>query len=122
MELEIIYNDNTVLTFGKYKFTRLGLVDPAYLLFIYKQKNYLDKCIKDVALKKYIEDNIERIVNGMYGYVNDDNACKKITYANEKIAKSVLNDISIVKQDHKKPVRAYQCDKCTGWHLTSKPQ
>jgi uncharacterized protein YjhX (UPF0386 family) len=24
-------------------------------------------------------------------------------------------------QENKKPVRAYECEKCSGWHLTSIP-
>lgn len=34
-----MYNDNTILTFGKHKFVRLSRVPPEYLLKMYEKKN-----------------------------------------------------------------------------------
>lgn len=47
--------------------------------------------------------------------------CAKITYPNKVEAKFELKNIRECKQKHKKPIRAYECPICSGWHLTSKP-
>ena len=47
--------------------------------------------------------------------------CDKIVFVSEKDAKDRIRKLSELKQDNKKPVRAYECEKCGGWHLTSIP-
>lgn len=113
------YEDNTILTFGKYKFLRLVNIPPSHLLKIYKNKSCRDK-----ELIKYIEDNLEKLIyresTGTH-HIIIEGVCEKITYPNEKEAKFKLAFITSVNQSHKKPTRAYECDKCGGWHLTSMP-
>lgn len=112
-----MYTDDTLLTFGKYKFVRLSRVPPEYLLKMYENKGYVNP-----ELKEYIESNVEKIIarrDGIIPTPNIERVCEKLTFASEKIAKANLRDIATVKQEHKKPVRVYECEKCGGWHLTS---
>lgn len=114
-----MYTDSTILSFGKYKFHKLGNIPPSYLLNIYNNKSF-----KDGDLLQYIEANLEKIQNMKEGRVeqvlsNSFFVCEKLTFATEKIAKQALKDIKNTPQKHKKPIRVYECDKCGGWHLTS---
>lgn len=114
-----MYTDETPLTFGKHKFVRLCRVPAEYLLNIYKTKN-----IKDKELIDYIEKNLEKIIARQEGKIiapKLEKTCEKITYISEKDAKFEINKIREKEQEHKKPVRAYECQKCGGWHLTSIP-
>lgn len=47
--------------------------------------------------------------------------CDKIAYYCKKVANDALKIIRETEQDHKKPVRSYECEKCSQWHLTSIP-
>ncbi len=112
-----MYTDDTILTVGKYKFVRLSRVPPEYLIERYERKDYSSR-----ELKEYIEANIEKIKARQAGLIPTPEIvlpCEKITYASEKIAKASLHFIEALKQEHKKPVRAYECKICGGWHLTS---
>ena len=113
------YDDNTILTFGKYKFTKLCRVPPDYLLSIYKDKNCPHKELVD-----YVHENIGRIMQRKRGEVPTPKLtmiCDKIPYPTEKAAKFEINRIKVLEQENKKPVRCYECDKCSAWHLTSIP-
>ena len=47
--------------------------------------------------------------------------CKgKIRYKSKKQAVAHLHNIQNYKVSHKIPVRAYKCEQCPYWHLTSK--
>ena len=48
-------------------------------------------------------------------------ATDKIVFASEKEAKQEIRRIRVLEQVNKKPVRAYECEKCGGWHTTSLP-
>lgn len=112
-----MYNDETILTFGKYKFIKLKRVPAEYLLAIYNNKSSDNN-----DLNNYIEHNLEKIFNkknGVIKYPEIEMTCQKITYPNEKEAKFRLSNISKIIQSNKKPIRAYECTKCGGWHLTS---
>lgn len=114
-----MYTDKTPLTFGKYKFVQLCRVPAEYLLNIYNAKNSKDK-----ELIEYIENNLEKIKARQEGKIITPElkkVCEKITYVSEKDAKYEINKIREKEQEHKKPVRAYECVKCSGWHLTSIP-
>jgi len=114
-----MYNDNTILTVGKYKFIALCRVPADFLLRMYTNKGYYN-----AELKEYIESNIEKIILRNEGLIITpplDFPCEKLFYANRKIAKGVLRKIASMKQEHKKPIRVYECEKCGGWHLTSMP-
>lgn len=112
------YTDYTILTFGKYKFTRLDRVPADYLLKIYENKN---KSNQD--LYNYVAENLEKIIMRESGIIESptlNSPCKKITYLNKKDANTVLAQIATTNQTHKKPIRSYECPLCSGWHLTSK--
>lgn len=44
--------------------------------------------------------------------------CGKICYS-KKDAQTALNYVKHTKEKHKLPIRAYYCDKCNSYHLTS---
>lgn len=114
-----MYADDTILTKGKYKFTALCRVPPEYLLNLHAKKNK-----SNPELYEYIEKNlsiIEARSNGALEIPELHIICKKIVYSSEKIAKAELKRISEMKNDHKIPIRSYQCEVCGGLHLTSKP-
>lgn len=48
-------------------------------------------------------------------------SCKKTTYANQKLANEDIERIQAKSTRDKKPMRAYQCNQCNLWHLTSTP-
>ena len=112
-----MYTDDTLLTFGKYKFTKLCRVPADYLYALYKNKSYYND-----ELKEYIINNLENIILRMEGILQSpplDFPCEKISYSKEKDAKQVLQKINVLEQVHKKPIRTYECEKCGQWHLTS---
>ena len=110
------YTDDTLLTTGKYSFTKLARVPAKYLLAIYKNKT-----IKDESLYSYIEENLERIKSRLNEPIPlpEIELCEKTTYFSIKEAKCALTIINQDEREHKKPVRVYECLKCGGWHLTS---
>lgn len=113
------YTDQTVLTFGKYKFASLCRVSPGYLLDIFKNKSYPNN-----DLKGYIENNIDLILSRERGTALIsvlELPCSKIQFATEALAKEELRRIQSLNQEGVKPVRAYECPQCSAWHLTKKP-
>lgn len=115
------YTDNSILTLGRYKFTSLFRVPAEYLLNIYYKENKNNK-YPDRELIAYIEKNLEKIKQRQeLGETVPvlERLCEKITFPSEKDAKYQIKQIREKEQKHKKPVRAYECEKCGGWHLTS---
>lgn len=55
-----------------------------------------------------------------YAYVRCDKT-GKVIYASEIDAKIHLSKITIEKYGQKRPRRAYKCQFCHKWHLTSQP-
>ena len=45
--------------------------------------------------------------------------CKKIAYSTEEFALYDLLKIKATVSKNKKPIRAYKCNICNNWHLTS---
>lgn len=45
--------------------------------------------------------------------------CKKVYFANENSAKFYIEKLNKTSLRKVKPVRAYLCEKCLNWHLTS---
>jgi hypothetical protein len=75
---------------------------------------------------QFIEDNKELLLTlGDKPMVEEvqvqTSDCAKTKYYSEKFAKEQLNKIINSKGEHKKPVRAYECEYCGQWHLTSMP-
>jgi hypothetical protein len=114
-----MYTDNSMLTTGKYKYISLCRVPPEYLLEIFKNKKHPNK-----ELLEYIENNMEKIKGRLIGEIPIPELvlpCEKIMYPSEKAAKTEIRRIEKLEQENKKPVRAYECEKCGAWHLTSIP-
>lgn len=114
----MIYNDNTLLTEGKFKFTSIQNTPANYLL---KQV----KITKDVLLRDYINKNYDALVIRNFHESSSrkiviDYHCNKNSYYSEKEAFKDLRRISKKNQENRKPVRIYLCD-CGAYHLTSKP-
>lgn len=116
MEFEQTYTDNTVLAHGKYKFTSLCRIPPEYLLSLHNNKQFHDQ-----ALVTYVANNLEKIKarrDGSMPTPELERVCTKIAFTKSD-AKKELKRIRDTSQDHKKPIRSYECDKCGWWHLTS---
>ena len=114
-----MYTDNTMLTYGKYRFVSLSQVPASYLLKIYTTDNKTD-----LELYAYVCYNIERIkARPQVPFIKKPlpSRCNKISYCSEKEAKFHLKQIAEREQDHRKPTRAYECSTCGGWHLTAIP-
>jgi len=45
--------------------------------------------------------------------------CKKVKFVNEQSALMYIKKVKETSVRDKKPVRAYLCEKCLAWHLTS---
>lgn len=45
--------------------------------------------------------------------------CTKVSFANEKYADFYINKLKKTSKRKVIPVRAYLCEKCFSWHLTS---
>ncbi len=135
------YNDNSMLTSGPYKFTRLINVPAVWLLGIYNkdQKSKIRKKGKhsDRQLIDYIERNLESIKNRVGKPIEENNGfghrrrgmatiqltcgvTDKLVFVSEKDARDELKKVKDTSSD-KKPVRFYECEHCSGWHLTSIP-
>ena len=112
------YTDDTILTYGQHKFTKLCRVPPDYLLNVLKNRP------SDTALCEYVRENIERIIQRRDGLIPTPQirpTCDKFVYLTKKEANAFLAKIADVEQYHKKPVRSYECEFCGFWHTTSRP-
>ncbi|WPU99056.1 hypothetical protein SNE26_23880 [Mucilaginibacter sp. cycad4] len=112
-----MYTDQTILSKGKYRFTALCRVPPAYLLNILQKKNK-----SDFELYEYVERNLSAIESRQNGSAQSPELileCSKVVYHSEKAAKAALQKIRNDDHDHIKPIRAYECQLCGGYHLTS---
>lgn len=116
-----MYTDDSILPRGKFKFRRLKDVPIKYLEGLAKSKGGGF----DPELIKYIAENIDRIREGFPKLVPViplvPFICEKKTYPTQADAKRALAKIRTDEGEHKKPIRTYECEKCSGWHLTSKP-
>jgi hypothetical protein len=115
LNLQLIYNEDTMLTKGRYKFVSLKNVPADYLLRIYNKKNKAD-----INLYHYVETHLEQIrAANIQEVVPVILSCDKHAFIDEKAAAVQLALIKLDKSAHKKPVRYYKCDKCAYYHLTS---
>jgi len=118
-----LYN-NWLIPFGKYKWTALCRLPSSYLLGIYGDKNTMNN---HPEIKSYIEENIEQLKQGngitkATGIPLVTMPCTKYLYLTEREASKELHRIQSTakSENEKKPIRYYYCEKCGGWHLTSK--
>jgi hypothetical protein len=115
-----MYTDNTIVQYGIYRYARLGQVGADILLQLYNVRQY-----PNPSFKEYIERNLAKLQQCVSGETNSTShtvvACKKVPYATQKIAKFELKRIRETIQEHSKPIRTYECDICSAWHLTSIP-
>jgi len=47
------------------------------------------------------------------------NHCSKVYFSDERFAQEYINKLQRTSNRRIKPVRAYLCEKCLNWHLTS---
>lgn len=127
------YTADTVLRIGRQKRKKLGEFTSDYLLQVYKSahpdkdlieyiKLYILPAVKQVkdAPKNTFENEIGvRLYGNRTALVCKDS--DKIIFVSEKDAKHEIRRIQNLKQTNKKPSRAYERQKCGGWHLTSIP-
>lgn len=102
-----------------WKFVPINKVPSSYILKTYKNfKN------SHPQLFLFVVENLE-ILRYLGDKPLDDKEssrpCFKIAYCDEKTARSALSKIRDTDQDHKKPIRVYECEYCSQWHLTSMP-
>jgi hypothetical protein len=112
-----MYTDDTILTQGAHKFTKLCRVPPDYLILIHKNKSAWNR-----ELQEYVDNNIEHIIMRKEGILPTpplEKPCDKVTYCSKKDANIVLRKIIEMGGNHRKPIRSYECNRCGGWHLTS---
>ncbi len=113
------YDDNTLITVGKHSGKRIREIPTDYLLSIHRNKEFPDR-----QLILFIENNIERIKKIHQGIEQfskpaEHVPCTKAVYLTKSLARAALQTIRERPGDHRKPIRSYPCDNCSGWHLTS---
>lgn len=117
-----MYTDDSILTWGKWKFTALKRISPDWLLGL---RNNMKEC-HDVELMEYINDNLQGIQDRKEGKtqtIEMEDVCRKTIYHTRELAKKAIGRIRSrhsVHSSHIVPQRAYECEKCGYWHLTSK--
>lgn len=115
------YSDYSVLNSGKHKGKMLFEVPAEYLMNLlhadHPNNNQSDKDLIDYIRKNgYAINNRDKIALAV---IQDTAYCKKLPYPTKKDATFDLNRIRSKNQAHKIPVRAYECEFCSQWHLTS---
>jgi len=126
-----MYTPETRLDFGKYKTLQLKYASPHYLMELYRNvdvikdkpelKEYIETYYPEVLVKKPLPvlstpkvKLASKIDSRFSGFL-----CTKRAFPTKKDAMD-----SIVKppkrRNGKAPLRAYECPKCSQWHLTSK--
>lgn len=117
------YSDSSILLSGKYRFVRLDKIPAEYLLNIYFKGNKKNK-YPDRELIEYIKNNLQKLQKRQEtGEIEatPEILCEKICFPSKGDARRELKRIRERTQEHKKPIRVYECEKCSGWHLTSLP-
>jgi hypothetical protein len=111
-----------IIPFGKHRNKPLKELPKEYLVELYRHEDLMTKWPE---LKLYIEATYPLILPipslKSHEYKYEPIPCEKNAYVDEDAAKKALKLIKQDKRDHKKPNRAYQCEICGFWHLTSKP-
>jgi hypothetical protein len=108
----IEYNDNTVWTEAGHRFKLLKNVPIRYLINV---ANNYPKGEKKDALLGYIKTRADRPPE-----LPVITPCFKCRFISKESAQKAINRISQTVNDGRRPVRCYQCNICSFWHLTSK--
>lgn len=130
-----LYDENSVVRTGTHQGKRLYQLKADALL---KFNNEVAKNI-DFDLYLYVQENLNRI-QGQYRMEQKEShtrflslkgnqgiitfKCSKKTFATRKMAmEAIVKNPRKTKDgdaERKRPIRAYECRNCSGWHLTSK--
>lgn len=106
---------------GQFKNKPLKDIPAFYLVRLYHQKEFMTQYLE---INEYIEathrDLLPLKASKHLLPKYEPLPCEKYTYVDEGEARKALKLIKQDKRTHKKPVRAYQCEVCGYWHLTSK--
>ena len=120
---------DSIMKFGKYKNRKISTVPLDYLIQTYKSTIHSTKNDDHKEFNEYIESTLDiPVLNPKVSILKavDDfakNMCPKEFFISQSDAKYRLDYIRKmnVNSDKKIPVRAYECEKCGYWHLTSRP-
>lgn len=113
-----MYTEDTVLDYGSYRGMKIKDVPKRYLVNIYRTGGR-----EHEKLKEWVNTNIDKfpilkLENKGGEFVTF--ICDKRTYPTKKAAMDSI--VKPMSKNHKPvPIRAYECEICSGWHLTSKP-
>lgn len=114
------YRVEYVLTEGRHAGSPLYKVPKNYL-FAMLAGHYPDE-----DLRKWLRRNMGAVLErqALPEEIREEKAeeCGKIKYINKATAVSHMRWLHENSKSKILPVRAYECDKCTAWHLTSKEQ
>ena len=113
----IIKGDIYVFT-KKWGIARIDKLPSNYVLSIKNNFKHLRP-----EIWEYAEANKELLIHlgekPITSEVEEPIKCTKLQYHSQAFAKSELKRIRETIGNHKKPIRAYECDICSAWHLTS---
>ena len=76
------------------------------------------------AMKHLVEESGAEVIaigKRVYAYKMEDGstACHKRRFKTQDAANETLRQIAVEPEPRKKPIRAYFCKYCEGWHVTS---
>lgn len=122
-----MYTDDSKMTFGGYKGTRIGALPEDYLQGLIRHFSTIpDSLFKEYLLRKYPEISVlERLYASHYIYDPVGFICDKRTFATKRDADDFRKSDKKWKKGKKwkggkRPIRSYECPRCGGWHVTSK--
>lgn len=116
-----MYSFDTIIDKGRYKFYRLGDIPATYFMTIWENQ----KGGGEPNMKEFITTNLNLIKERknlmLSPKLGKKFICTKRYFPTKQDAKNSLSKIREVNQTEDRPVRAYECEYCSGWHLTSMP-
>jgi uncharacterized protein (DUF3820 family) len=120
-----MYDWDTVIEYGRYKLNKLRDIPTEYLLGIWKN----NKGGADMKMRDFLANNFEVLESG--GVEPSPKVqkvkpfvppvffiCDKKTFATKQDARNSLKKIRQVNENGERPIRVYECEFCSGWHLT----
>jgi len=114
--------ETDILGWGKYKFQRLGAIDPKYLLNLIHNIGNVPPNLSE-PLREFVEMNMETLKRRANGEepMPTFKQCRKVAFERDLAERRILEISRADDRRKKQPVRTYQCPDCGFWHLTSKP-